>query len=81
MKLHKKIAIVFTYLAICIAISGYLHLNPNRIKIHRQGLNDNSYSFTKISFNSFKNSILIEGVGLFLLLGWVAYKGDKKEDK
>lgn len=77
MKLHKKIAIVFTYIALCIAVSGYLYLNPDYITINSKVWKE----FKTKSLRSFKNSLVIEGVGLFLLLGWVAYKGDKKEDK
>ena len=74
MKLHKKTAIVFTYIAICIAISGYLYPDLNTYT----RVNGNLIPYETI--DNFKNSLIIEGVGLFLLLGWLSYKGNK-EDK
>ena len=75
MKLNKKIAVLFFYFALSILISGYLYLNPELVF--------NPYNHPRISMNSkwFNYSLIIEVVGLFLLLGWFAYKGDKKEDK
>ena len=102
MKLHKKIAIVFTYIAICIAISGLLYLKEKqrewevipqeykyagrdnvvaRVFWEAEEWRDERKKEIKKSGEPFDNSLLIEGVGLFLLLGWLSYKGDKKEDK
>ena len=101
MKLHKKIAIVFTYIAICIAISGLLYLKekqrdweviPEALKYagrdnvvanvfwEAERWRDERKKEIKKSGEPFDNSLVIEAVGLFLLLGWFAYKGDK-EDK
>ena len=82
MKLHKKIAIVFTYIALCIAVSGYLYpdkTNYEKILILSDidGFTDDVIKSIREGNRMFNNSLIIEGTGLFLLLGWFAYKEDK----
>ena len=83
--IKKKKAILFFYIAICIAISGYLYpdkANWKKVKI-LAGPASLEQSVVKeiVKGNKmFNNSLTIEGAGLFLLLGWFAYKGDKEDE-
>ena len=83
MKLIKeKRAILFIYIAVSIAVSGYLYINPSssnerngtrRVRGHRI-----VQYITTYSYKPFQSSLIIEGVGLFLLLGVFAHKANKE---
>ena len=72
--IKEKKAVLLIYIAICIAISGYLYADEESF----YGME--KYYLWREAMAIFNKSLFIEGAGLFLLLGWFAYKGDK-EDK
>tara|TARA_B110000879_G_scaffold118770_1_gene157802 strand:+ start:1219 stop:1458 length:240 start_codon:yes stop_codon:yes gene_type:complete len=77
MKLIKeKRAILFIYIAVSIAASGYFYTNPDYTIPYNK--RTKYLNRERDNYDKLKKSLVIEGVGLFLLLGAFAYKGDKE---
>ena len=74
---RNKNAVLLICIAICISISGYFYVNPDVItewdgtylaRNHRREGTVKRYTYTD-NYDKLKKSLVIEGVGLFLLLG------------